>query len=266
MRLVSFDAFRSLGIAGVQYIKPDHFLKHADLIQQADWILFPQYWQVNALYYGLNVKIFPSISSYHIGHNKIEQARAFQLLAPASTPSTMILANTPENSERIWVSMSLPFVAKIPKSSEGRGVFLVEDRLHWRQYLAQTDVLFVQEYLPIDRDMRVVVIGRKIVGGYWRLQSADGFHNNLAQGGSMSFEPLPSAALDLVRRMATSLNINHGGFDVAMVGDHPYLLEFNRLFGNRGLVEQQINPAEIIQQYLVDESGPDFGIERTASE
>jgi len=266
MRLVSFDAFRSLGIAGVQYIKPDHFLKHADLIQQADWILFPQYWQVNALYYGLNARIFPSISSYHIGHNKIEQARVFQLLAPVNTPLTMILANTPENSERIWVSMSLPFVAKIPKSSEGRGVFLIEDRSAWRQYLAQTDVLFVQEFLPIDRDMRIVVIGRKIVGGYWRLQSADGFHNNLAQGGSLDFEALPSPALHLVQRIATSLNINHGGFDVAMVGDHPYLLEFNRLFGNRGLVEQQINPTEIIQQFLAKELEPQTDIEIAVSE
>ena len=266
MRLVSFDAFRSLGIAGVQYIKPDHFQKQADLIQQADWVLFPEYWQVNALYYGLGARIFPSISSYHIGHNKIEQARVFQLLAPANTPKTMILANTPENGDQIWNSMSLPFVAKIPKSSEGRGVFLVEDRQQWRQYVAQTDVLFAQEYLPIDRDIRVVIIGRKVVGGYWRLQSNDGFHNNLAQGGSLGFEALPSTALNLVQRIATSLNINHGGFDVAMVGDHPYLLEFNRLFGNLGLAEQKINPAEIIQEYLAEESGPKHEIDIAVSE
>jgi len=254
MRLVSFDAFRSLGIAGVHYIKPEHFQKHTDLIKAADWLLFPEYWQVNASYYGLNRKIFPSISSYHIGHNKIEQVRAFQTIAPHNVPGTFISANTPEKSNYLWNQMMTPFVAKLPKSSEGRGVFKIEDKSQWRQYLAQTDILFVQDFLPIDRDIRIVVVGKEVVGGYWRIQSSDGFHNNLAQGGSLSFDTIPVAALDLVRNVSALLNIDHGGFDVAMVGEHPYLLEFNRLFGNHGLSELNISTALLIQQYLEAEA------------
>lgn len=258
MRVVSFDAFRSLGIPSVHYIKPDQYLQHVELLRQADWVLFPEYWQVNALHYGLGLRLFPSISSYHIGHNKIEQTRVFQLLCPANIPDTLILNNTPENRAAVWEQLDAPFVAKVPKSSEGRGVLLIEERSQWQAYCADNPVLYVQELLPIDRDMRIVVIGRQIVGGYWRLQADDGFHNNIAQGGQLDFSPIPQAAAELVLRLAATLNIDHGGFDVAMVGDRPYVLEFNRLFGNHGLVEQGIKVGESIYQYLRDACSPPF--------
>ena len=258
MRVVSFDAFRSLGIAGAHYIKPEHYQRHQDLLKQADWLLFPEYWQVNALYYGLGARVFPSIASYHIGHDKIEQTRVFQFLFPLHVPETLILANTPENRDQVWDRLELPFVAKVPKSSEGRGVYLIESREQWREYCAVNPVLYAQEWLPIDRDMRIVVIGRRVVGGYWRLQSSDGFHNNLARGGELHIAPLPAAAVELVQRIATSLNIDHGGFDIAMFGERPYIIEFNRLFGNHGLSEQGIRTGELIRQYLLEESRPEF--------
>jgi ribosomal protein S6--L-glutamate ligase len=256
MRIVSFDAFRSLGIPGVTYIKPDYFQKHLDMLSQSDWVLFPEYWQVNALRYGLNVRVFPSMASYHIGHSKIEQTRVLQCICPHNIPKTLILENTDSNRDYVWQEMDIPFVVKIPISSEGRGVFLIDTIQQWRDYCSQQPVLYAQEYLPINRDMRIVVIGKNIIGGYWRLQSGNGFYNNIAQGGSVHVAPLPDAAIDLVQRIALRLDINHGGFDVAMLGNHPYILEFNRLFGNQGLSKQGIKPSDHIYEYLRDESGP----------
>jgi ribosomal protein S6--L-glutamate ligase len=45
--------------------------------------------------------------------------------------------------------------------------------------------------------------------------------------------------------VAEALDIDHAGFDVAMVDGYPYLLEFNRLFGNTGLqgLSQQVSDA-----------------------
>jgi ribosomal protein S6--L-glutamate ligase len=59
MRLISFDPFRTLGIPGVHVIKPEHYLEQVPDISRADWNLFPEYWQVNSIYYGLNPRIFP---------------------------------------------------------------------------------------------------------------------------------------------------------------------------------------------------------------
>lgn len=250
MRIVSFDALRTLDLPDVHYLKPEHYRQHLSLLTQADWVLFPEYWQVNALHYGLRAHLFPSIASYHIGHDKIEQTRAFQVLCPDHLPDTCIRENTPAHAEQLWDELLTPFVAKDPRSSEGRGVFLIETRAQWRDYCAVSPVLYVQEYLPIDRDLRLVLIGSSVVAGYWRLQAPDGFHNNVAQGGTLDFSPLPAAAVQLVERVARQLGIDHGGFDVALVGHHPYIIEYNRLCGNQGLVEQGIRIGAMIQAHL----------------
>ena len=177
--MISFNAFRTLGLANARFIKPELYLQHRDLLTQADWVLFPEYWQINALVYGLGCRIFPSLPSYLIGHNKIEMTRAFEMVAPGHTPVTLITANTDTEAERVWQSMDLPFVVKLPKASMGEGVWLVENRADYNRYRGLTDVIYAQEYLPIDRDIRVIVVGQQSVAAYWRHQSEQGFYNNL---------------------------------------------------------------------------------------
>ena len=260
MNLVSFDALRTLKLPGTTYIKPEHFFQQLPLIKAADWVLFPQHWQVNALVYSLRQRIFPSQASYLLGHDKIEMTRAFLAVAPEHVPETLIEANDTAGAERVWAQLPRPFVAKIPRSSMGEGVFLIEKRDDWQRYLAQTPAIYAQEYLPIDRDLRIVYVGRRIVGAFWRLQSAHGFHNNLARGGVIERSPVPRAARELVLRLARSLDINHAGFDIAMVGRHPYVLEFNRLFGNRGLGGTRDPLPAAIMDYLrrtSDDNDPD---------
>lgn len=235
MHLVSFDVFRTLGFPNTLTLKSEHFLRHQPELTGADWVLFPEHWQLNALVYGMGCRVFPSQASYLIGHNKIEMTRAFQAVAPEYIPTTHILANTPTNVEWLWQEMLLPFVAKQAKSSMGEGVWLIEDRKQWLEYVEKVDTLYVQEWLPIDRDIRVVVVGDQVLTAYWRLQSNYSFHNNVARGGSVDYSPVPEAASELALRVARRLGVDHAGFDIAMVGEHPYLLEFNRLFGNQGI-------------------------------
>ena len=91
MKLLSFDTLRTLSLPCDYRIKPEQFFAHKEAIQSSDFVLFPEYWQLNALVYGLGAKVFPSEASYRIGHNKIEMTRVFQTLCPAHTPDTLIL-------------------------------------------------------------------------------------------------------------------------------------------------------------------------------
>lgn len=254
MRLVSFDAFRALELPGVTYIKPEHMFREHALIRQADWLLFPEFWQVDVLHYGLRKRIFPSLASYHIGHSKIGMTRLFEMLCPANTPFTQMLENTAQNRERVLDTMVFPFVAKKVRSSMGLGVYLVESRQDFQEYWKQVDVLYVQEYLPIDRDLRLVLIGKEVVAGYWRVQG-NGFHNNVARGGQVVFDAIPQQARELVEWIAANTGIDHAGFDIAMVDGHCYLLEFNRLFGNSGLGELGVSPGKLIHEYLASLGG-----------
>lgn len=247
---VSFDPLRTLGFANTRFIKPDQLYLQRELLSQADLVLFPEYWQLGALVYGMKRRVFPSLPTYQIGHDKVEMTRALTALVPANVPDTVIAANTPEKSAELWERMVTPFVAKIPRSARGTGVWLIENRADWRAYLAATDVLYLQEYLPIDRDLRIVLVGERVVATYWRLQSANGFHNNISRGGVIEYGAIPDVAVQLVLEVARHFGIDHAGFDVAMVGGRPYLLEFNRLFGNAGIPGGDQAVREAILGYL----------------
>ena len=256
MNLVSFDVFRTLGFPNTTVLKPNQMFASKELLRDADWVLFPEYWQLNALVYGLNCRVFPSEASYRIGHDKVEMTRAFEMVAPEAVPLTLIESNSPEAQQRLWEQMSLPFVAKLPRASMGNGVWLIETRKDWQAYCQQSPVLYVQEYLPITRDARIVVVGERVVAAYWRLQADQGFYNNLSKGGQIDDSPVPTIMTDLALRLAKSLGVNHAGFDIALVDGHPYVLEFNRLFGNQGLAQGSILRDSILD-YLNSQTEPE---------
>lgn len=235
---------------GVDYIKAELVFDQRARIEAADWLLFPEYWQVNFLVYAYKKRIFPSISTYHLGHDKIEMTRAFQALVPNNVPDTKILPCTPTYCEETLDTWVFPFVAKEARSSMGRGVFLIENRADFSRYAQANSILYLQEYLPISRDLRVVYIGDRVVTAYWRNAPAQGFHNNVAQGGTIVYTDIPAEALDLADKVAKGLGINHAGFDIAQVAGQYYLLEFNAMFGNLGLSAQGIDSGAIIMDYL----------------
>ena len=251
MRLVSFDPFRTLGCPGIHYVKPAQISRERALIESADMLLFPDYADINLLHLAMGKAIFPSLSSYLLGYNKVEMTRAFQACFPANVPITLILPNSESYRLQILEEMEIPFVAKLPRSTRGEGVFLIESNADWQRYYAMTDMLYVQEQLHIDRDLRIVWIGDRVVHAYWRVAAQGEFYNNVAHGGSIEPDNIPDSAIELVTSVAQRLRIDYAGFDVAMIDGYPFLFEFNRLFGMKGLNKARINTGEIIYQYLL---------------
>ncbi|WP_111655628.1 ATP-grasp domain-containing protein [Isoalcanivorax indicus] len=263
MRLITFDPFRTLGLPGVRYIKPELMNRHLADIRAADCLLFPGYWQLNTLHYVLRQRIFPSPVTYHLGHDKVEMTRAFQVACPEHVPHTEILASTPENVRDVLQRWPLPFVAKVVRASQGLGVYLIDNAAQFEAYAQQNEVLYVQQRLPIERDLRIVVVGREIVAAYWR-EGAD-FHNNVSRGGVVRLElPVPSVATDFVLSLSQYLDIDHAGFDIAMVEGTPMLLEFNRLFGHQGIPGLAGQVADATRRYLFGDTAPPPGQQQRA--
>ncbi len=247
-KLISFDVFRTLGIEHVRALKPEQMFACRDDLRQADWVLFPEEWQVNPLIHTLGCRIFPSVASYRFGQNKIEFTRAMWMVAPEHMPETLILPATSEAAEQVIDRFGFPFVVKIPRSSMGQGVFKIECRRDLEALLPELDVLYAQEMLPIDRDLRVVWIGDEVVAAYWRV--SDDFHNNISRGGEADFSAIPNAAIALVQRLARGMGIDHAGFDLACVDGHWYAIEANVRFGNDALRAKGINTAKRIADWL----------------
>jgi ribosomal protein S6--L-glutamate ligase len=175
--------------------------------------------------------------------------RSFNAIAEQHVPETLILPPVESSVERVLDELGLPVVVKEPRSSMGRGVSLIESPSALRSWTRNADVLYAQQYLAIDGDVRVVFVGDRVLSAYWR-RGGDGFRHNLAQGAEAVFDNVPAAATQLVQRIAPQLGIDHAGFDVAMVDGHPYLIEFNVLFGNEALNGRGVRVEPAILDYL----------------
>lgn len=264
-RLVSFDPYQTLGMAGVTPMKPEEMFRRRAEVAAADWVLFPEEWQLPALVYALKCRIFPSVPSYRLGQDKVQFTRALWALVPEHVPDTLILPATPEGAEQALEHFWLPLVVKEPRSAMGVGVHRVESRRELLALLPRLSLLYAQEHLDIDRDLRVVWVGEGVAAAYWRV-GGDGFHHNLARGAAVDFGDVPPEPLALVARVATALGIDHGGFDLARVGSHWYFLEVNLRFGNAGLRQAGVRTAPLILDYLAartpqdDPNLPPFGV------
>ncbi|GAA5416066.1 hypothetical protein Pryu01_01098 [Paraliobacillus ryukyuensis] len=251
MKMVTFNAFRTIGMPNVRYIKPDLMFQESDSIQEADICLFPETWQVPALVYGWKKAIFPSIESLQLGFSKIEMTRALWTVAKEHVPYTEILANTATNRAAILDTFPFPFVAKEVRNSMGRGTFLIENEEEFYAYADTNSVLYIQSYLENDgKDIRICVIGDDVYASYWRIGLEGEFLHNVAKGGELCYDFIPPEAINLVRDVARKLNINHAGFDVMISDGKLYILEFNVLFGNQGLKTQGLSVEQAIYHYI----------------
>ncbi len=73
-RYVSFDTLRTIGFADTVQLKPLQMYDKAELLQQAECVLFPEYWQLNTLQYAYKAKVFPSEASYRITFDQPQRA------------------------------------------------------------------------------------------------------------------------------------------------------------------------------------------------
>ncbi|WIF99767.1 MULTISPECIES: ATP-grasp domain-containing protein [Pontibacillus] len=250
MNMISFQPYRTIGLPGITYIKPEHTFKEADKIKDADLILFPEKWQLPMIVHAWNKAIFPSYETIVLGHNKVDMTRAIQAAFPHAFPYTEIHANTDEKAQEIIETFGFPFVGKEPRNSMGNGVYLITDLESFHHYRAQTDTLYVQEWLETDREIRVCMVGTTITASYWKVAEHGQFHHNIARGGHIEYDAIPKEVIELVKQVCHTFNINYAGFDVLLIEGRPYILEFNVLFGNQGLTQSGIEPEREMYRYL----------------
>ncbi|NPB09570.1 MAG: glutathione synthase [Thermodesulfobacteria bacterium] len=159
-------------------------------------------------------------------------------------PKIASLGPHPQAAAVKWPRM--PFVVKIDQEHEGRGLFLVRDERDLKEALERIRTFeregrygfLVQEYLPSPHDLRVVIIGPRLLT-FWRKLGPD-FRTNLAQGGEIIPCPDPELeekALALARELSRKTGINLAAIDFLFREGEALLNEINYVFGRRALGE-----------------------------
>lgn len=226
----------------------DYPHEHLRLIREAEVVYYPTEVLAPQLA-ALGKRLFPSLACHLLEGDKIKQTNLFKLLG-LPHPRTRVFYG--RQRQAILEHFSFPFVAKKPRaSSRGRGVFLVEHQEQLDAYLADNKVAYIQERLPIDRDLRVVVIGFEPVCAYWRLPPSGEWRSNVAQGAMVDFAGVPPQAVELAVAAARAADLDEVGLDLAMVDGKPLLLEFNVKYGRQGPSQAGLDVVDYVAQGIL---------------
>jgi ribosomal protein S6--L-glutamate ligase len=232
-------------------VKPnfnDYSTQDATLIRESEKIYYPSLHYIE-LFKAMGKKTFPRYVNYVFAQDKIKQTTLFQLLKIPHPYTRFFFGN--RQKSRILNYFSLPFIAKIPRGSAlGRGVFLIKTPSDLEQYCSLSHIAYVQEYLPIKNDLRVVVIGKEVVHAYIRIPLENEFRANLSLGAKLSFDAIPQKAIELARYTASNCGWNDVGIDICEYQNRFYVLEANMKYGKQGFYQAGIDYFQLMETLI----------------
>ena len=82
--------------------------------------------------------------------------------------------------------------------------------------------VYLQDFIPMKADIRVMLIGHKPVCAFWRRPPEGEWLTNTSQGGSMDYMNVPAEALELAVRASKAANAEYWACDIAVSFDDEY--------------------------------------------
>ena len=183
-----------------------------------------------------------------------------QILAEKNlpVPKTMLM-KFPIDVSLVEKQLGFPVVIKTISGSQGKGVFLAEKKSHLTDLMQLIEVtnpkfnLILQEFVQSSygRDLRVFVIGGRVVGCMERTASDLSFKANFSSGGTVKeFEVTPEIEW-LATEASRILGLDIAGVDLLFDEDHFKICEVNSSPGFKGLQSCcPVNIPEEVFHYL----------------
>ncbi len=82
--------------------------------------------------------------------------------------------------------------------------------------------IYVQNFIEMSADIRVMLIGHRPVCAFWRRAAKGDWLTNTSQGGTMDYQGVPKAVLDLAVATSKASNAHYWACDVAVGRDGKY--------------------------------------------
>lgn len=125
--------------------------------------------------------------------------------------------------------LGYPVIVKQSYGSCGKGVFKADNRAELEKIADSVKLTshLYQRYIADShgKDMRVIVIGGKVLGGIMRISNGD-FRSNVGLGGKAQQIEVPTDIRDIAERAADILKLDYCGIDF-LLGEKPLLCEVN---------------------------------------
>lgn len=182
------------------------------------------------------IECYNSSESINLVQDKFQSSEILSY-AGIAVPHTMVV-KFPSRTELVEKTIGFPCIVKVVVGSFGEGVYLCKTKQEYIKFIEFVDAvhnektLIVQEYIDQHpgEDLRVFVVGGKVLGAMKRTAPADDFRANITNGGTGESFPVSKEIEQIALKTAAVLNLSIAGIDL--------------LFDNRGfrVCEANSNP------------------------
>lgn len=190
-----------------------------------------------------------------------DKLHTLQMLAANKIPiPKTILAKLPLNIDFIEKYFTYPLIIKTLSGSEGKGVFLCENREQLEDFINFIEVskdvnvnITLQEFFESSkgRDIRVFVLGGRTIGAMLRIAKEGKIKANFSAGGEVSSFELKPDVEWLAVESARVIGLDIAGVDILFNGDTYVVSEVNSSPGFKGFEKATgINIPQEIYHYI----------------
>ncbi|MRI01012.1 RimK family alpha-L-glutamate ligase [Kriegella sp. EG-1] len=202
--------------------------------------------------------VFSSASAVGINSAR-NKVRTLQLMSKKGIPipETLFSINPFNIEEQLEILGGAPVIIKLQEGTHGLGVILAETKKSAKSiidtfYKMDTSIL-IQKFIVESNgeDIRILVVGDKVVASMKRLSAVDEFRSNVHRGGATEkIKPTREEQLIAVNAVK-HLGLGVAGVDIIRSNNGPLLIEVNASPGLQGIeAATGVNIAEEIIHFV----------------
>ena len=172
-----------------------------------------------------HVRFIPSLDTQFSNKSK-ENVTRFAWKYDIPIPKTYIFYDT-KKGRKFLDTTTYPKVVKRSYGPSNYGGYFVHkvDSAEEAHHLFDTKKyypMYLQDFVPMEADVRVMLIGHKPVCAFWRRPPEGEWLTNTSQGGSMDYQNVPKELLDLAVEVSKAAQAEYWAVDVAVGKDGKY--------------------------------------------
>lgn len=203
--------------------------------------------------------VLNTIESRLSSNNKLT---TYRLLAQKNIPVPKTITLFPEiDKKKVITELNLPFIIKPIDSLKGQGVMLLESEQQFNQFMdfsslfvEQRQTLLAQQFISESkgRDVRVIILGGKVIGAMVRTGAPGSIISNYAAGAQVEKYELDERAKILSIQAVEAIGLTYAGVDLLFNGKDFIVCEVNANPGFEGFKQATgIDVPEEIMTYLL---------------
>lgn len=159
-----------------------------------------------------------------------------------------------DNFKELVSGFNPPFILKPINGMKGRDIHKMDTIEQVYKVISENpDIHFMlQKFIKIDHDLRIIVLGDKVLGAMDKIPMEGDFRGNISAGARGETFALTPKISNLAIEVAKSEGCELSGIDIAVSGNDLYVLEINKSLGFSGFMKYTgIDVAEEIIKYII---------------